>query len=57
MKSINYLISLSVMFLFFAVALSVVSWGNVSLAAKISLYGLGFSSGVPAGLWFAKRKA
>ena len=57
MKSINYLISLSIMFLIFAVALSVVFWGDVSVAAKISLYGLGFCSGVTAAQWLAKRKA
>ena len=55
MKSNNYLIILSIVFLVFAGAFSVVFWGDVSLVAKIGLFVLGFGSGVAAGQWFAKR--
>jgi hypothetical protein len=55
MKSSNYLIGLSILFFVFAAAFSVVFWADVSLAAKIGLYVLGFGSGVTAGQWFAKR--
>ena len=55
MKSSNYLIGLSILFFVFAAAFSVVFWGDVSLAAKIGLYVLGFGSGVTAGQWFARR--
>ena len=55
MKSNNYLIILSIMFLVFAGVFSVVFWGDVSLMAKIGLFVLGFGSGVTAGHWFAKR--
>ena len=55
MKSNNYLIILSIVFLVFAGAFSVVFWGDVSLVAKIGLFVLGFGSGVTAGRWFAKR--
>ena len=55
MKSNNYLIILSIMFFVFAAAFSVVLWGDVSLAAKISFFVSGFGSGVTAGQWFAKR--
>lgn len=57
MKSNNYLISLSIVFFVFAAAFSVVFWGEVSLAAKIGLFALGFGSGVTAGQWFARRSA
>jgi hypothetical protein len=49
MKSNNILIGLSIMFFLIAVALSVVIWSDVSLAAKIGLFVLGFGSGVAAG--------
>jgi hypothetical protein len=55
MKSNNYLIVLSIVFLVFAGGFSVVFWGDVSLVAKIGLFVLGFGSGVTAGQWFAKR--
>ena len=57
MKSINRLISLSIMFFVFAAALSVVFWEDVSLAARISFFALGFASGVTAGQWIAKQRA
>jgi len=57
MKSNNYWISLSIMFLVFAAAFSVVFWEDVSLAAKIGLFALGFGSGVTAGQWLARRSA
>ncbi len=55
MKSRNASIGLSISFLVIAAALSVVIWGDVSLAAKIAFFALGFGSGVAAGLWIAKR--
>jgi hypothetical protein len=45
------------MFIVFAVVFSVVFWGDVSLAAKIGFFALGFGSGVTAGRSFAKRSA
>jgi len=57
MKSNNYLIILSIVFLVFAAAFSVVFWADVSLVAKIGLFGLGFGSGVTVGQWFARRSA
>jgi len=55
MKSNNYLIILSILFLVFAGGFSVLFWGDVPLAAKIGLFILGFGSGVTAGQWFARR--
>jgi hypothetical protein len=57
MKSNNILIGLSILFVVLAAALSAVFWADVSLAAKIGLFVLGFGSGVTAGQWFAKRSA
>jgi hypothetical protein len=57
MKPNNMLIALSILFLVLAVALSLVSWANVSLAAKIGFFVLGFGSGVTAGQWFARRSS
>ena len=57
MKSNNYLIGLSILFFVFAAAFSVVFWGDVSLAAKVGFFALGFGSGVTAGQWFARRSA
>jgi hypothetical protein len=57
MKSNNYLIALSILLFVFALAFSVVFWGDVSLAAKVGLFVLGFGSGVTAGQWFARRNA
>jgi len=55
MKSNNYLIIMSIVFLVFAGVFSVVFWGDVSLVAKIGLFVLGFGSGVTAGHWLARR--
>jgi hypothetical protein len=57
MNSNNMLIGLSILFLVLAAALSLVFWADVSLAAKIGLFVLGFGSGVTAGQWFARRSA
>ena len=57
MKSNNYLIILSILFFVFAGALSVVFWGDISLAVKIGLFAFGFGSGVTAGQWIARRRA
>jgi hypothetical protein len=55
MKSNNNLIILSILFLVFAGSFSVLFWGDISLAAKIGLFALGFGSGLTAGQWFARR--
>ena len=55
MKSNNTLIGLSILFFVLAAALSFVFWADVSLAAKIALFVLGFGSGVTAGQWLARR--
>ena len=57
MKSNNMLIGLSILFFVLAAAFSLVFWADVSLAAKIALFVLGFGSGVTAGQWFARRGA
>jgi len=57
MKSNNMLIGLSILLFVLAAALSLVFWADVSLAAKIGLFVLGFGSGVTAGQWFARRTA
>ena len=57
MKSNNYLIILSIVFLVFAAAFSVVFWADVSLVAKIGLVVLEFGSGVTVAQWFARRSA
>jgi hypothetical protein len=55
MKTNNYLIILSILFFVFACGFSVLFWGDISLAAKIGLFALGFGSGLTAGQWFARR--
>lgn len=57
MKSNNYLIGLSILFLVLAVAFSFVFWADIPLAAKIGFFVFGFGSGVTAGQWFARRSA
>ena len=57
MKSNNSLIGVSILFLVLAAALSLLFWADVSLAAKIGLFVLGFASGVTAGQWLARRSA
>jgi len=57
MKSNYVLIGLSILFFALAAALSLLLWADVSLAAKIGLFVLGFGSGVTAGQWFARRSA
>lgn len=55
MKSSNYLIGLSIMFLVFAAAFSIIFWEDVSWGAKIAFFVLGFGSGITAGQWLTKR--
>ncbi len=55
MRSGKNLVGLSIMFFVFAAVFSVVFWQDVSLAAKIGLFVLGFGSGSTFGQWFAKR--
>ena len=57
MKSKNYLLGASILFFCFAVVFSVIFWEDISLAAKIGLFALGFGSGTTAGQWFVRRKA
>jgi hypothetical protein len=57
MKSNNILMGLSILFFVLAAAFSLVFWADVSLAAKIAFFVLGFGSGVTAGRWFARRGA
>lgn len=56
MNSSNSMIIISILFFVFAAAFSIVFWGDVSWAAKIGLFVLGFGSGVTAGQWVTKRK-
>jgi hypothetical protein len=55
MKSSNAFLGLAIMFLVFAAVFSVVLWNDVSLAAKIAFFALGFGSGIATGQWIAKR--
>ena len=55
MKSSYTFLGLSIIFLIFAVVLSVVIWSNISFAAKIAFFVLGFGSGIAAGQWIVKR--
>lgn len=55
MRSNNNLLILAIVFFAFAAGFSVVFWEDVSLAAKIGLFVLGFGSGVTAGQWFARQ--
>ncbi len=55
MKSNNALLGVSILFLVFAIAFSVVLWKDVSLAAKLAFFACGFGSGISAGQWIAKR--
>ena len=57
MKSNNILIGLSILFFLLAAAFSLVFWADVSLAAKIAFFVLGFGSGLTGGQWFARRGA
>jgi len=55
MKANNRMIGVSIMFLLFAAAFSIIFWDDVSLAPKIGYFVTGFGSGVAAGVWFARR--
>lgn len=57
MKSRNRLLALAIMFFIFAAAFSVMFWSEVSLAAQIGMFVLGFGSGVTFGNWFSWREA
>jgi hypothetical protein len=46
MKSDKNQLALAIMFFIFAVAFSLIFWSDVSLAARIGLFALGFGSGV-----------
>jgi hypothetical protein len=51
----NRMIGVSIMFLVFAAAFSVIFWEDVSLLAKIAYFAMGFGSGAAAGIWFTRR--
>lgn len=55
MRSGRNFLALAIMFFIFAIVLSMVFWAEVSLAAKIGLYALGFGSGIMAGQWIINR--
>jgi hypothetical protein len=55
MKSGKNLFALATMFLVLAAAFSVVFWSEVSLAAKIGMFVLGFGSGGAFAGWFGRR--
>ena len=57
MRSRNRLLALAIMFFVFAAAFSVMFWSDVSLAAQIGMFVLGFGSGVTFGNWFSRREA
>ena len=55
MKSNNTLVVIALLALILAVVSAVVIWGDVSSAAKIGMFALGFGSGVGSGAWIARR--
>jgi hypothetical protein len=55
MKTRNRLLALAIMFFVFAAGFSVIFWGEVSVAAKIGLFALGFGSGLTFGGWVSRR--
>jgi hypothetical protein len=57
MKSNNALVGMSLMFLVFAVATSVVIWSDVSTAAKIAMFTFGYGAGVTGGTLIVRRSA
>ncbi len=56
MKSKNFLIALSILFLLLAVSTSIFMWSDVSSAAKIAFFAFGFGAGVTTGAWLARRQ-
>ena len=55
MRSGKNWLGLALMFFVFAVAFSIVFWSDVSMAAKIGMFALGFGSGSTFGGWFYRR--
>ena len=55
MRSGKNLLGVAIMFLVFAVVFSIVFWSDVSTAAKIGMFVLGFGSGGAFGGWLSKR--
>ena len=49
-------LALAIAFFVFAAAFSVIFWGDVSLAAKIGMFVLGFGSGAAFRAWFSMRR-
>jgi uncharacterized protein YebE (UPF0316 family) len=56
MKSKYAFLVISIMFLVFAVAFSLAIWNDVSLAAKMAFFALGFGSGIAAGRQFLAKR-
>ena len=57
MKSVRNQLALAIVFFVFAVALSLIFWSDVSLAAKIGMFALGFGSGISFAGWLTNRRA
>ena len=57
MRSGKNFLGLAIMFFVFATAFSIIFWADVSMAAKIGMFALGFGSGVTFGGWFYRRAA
>jgi len=57
MRSRNRFLALAIMFFVFAAAFSVIFWSDVSFAAQIGMFVLGFGSGVTFGNWLTRREA
>jgi hypothetical protein len=55
MKSARNLLALALMFFVFAVVFSLIFWSDISIAAKMGMFALGFGSGVTFGGWFTQR--
>jgi hypothetical protein len=55
MRRSNNFLGLSIMFFVFAIVFSIIFWPDVSLAAQIGLFALGFGSGAMAIRWFNQR--
>jgi len=55
MSSGRNMLALAMMFFVFAVVFSIVFWPDVSIAAKIGMFVLGFGSGVTFMGWLSRQ--
>ncbi len=56
MKSDNFLIGISVLFLLLAVIASILWWADLPNSGKIAFFAFGFGAGVATGARIARRR-